>query len=204
MKTTLEYIHLKVESLFNVSCLTPRRIMAVVLIVAAGWLLSACTGSARIVGDNPSQIEVRQESPAAIKQEQGEGKDAVDNDAAEVPERDLSRVDSQGAVEVVISPTSTLAEAGDLLFFEVSMNTHSVDLSMDLDELSTLNVGAGVRIPAVYWSGGSGHHVRGQLGFPNEFSESAAALNETGHLTLTILGVDADERVFTWQISELQ
>ncbi|MDF1499732.1 MAG: hypothetical protein P1P76_04595 [Anaerolineales bacterium] len=204
MKTTLEYIHLKVESLFKVSCLTPRRIVAVVLIVAAGWLLSACTGSARIVGDNSSQTEVRQESPAAIKQEQGESKDAVDNDTAEVPERDLRRVDSQGAVEVVISPTSTLAEAGALLFFEVSMNTHSVDLSMDLAGLSTLEIGDGVRIPAVYWSGGSGHHVAGQLGFPNQFSESAAAVDGIGQLTLTIRGVDADERVFTWQITEIQ
>ena len=45
-------------------------------------------------------------------------------------------VDEQGAVSVAVTPVE-LSETGSALRFEVALNTHSVDLDMDLAELAT-------------------------------------------------------------------
>jgi hypothetical protein len=44
---------------------------------------------------------------------------------------ELTRLDEQGMVTVEVTPLN-LGMPGETLVFEVSMNTHSVDLSMDL------------------------------------------------------------------------
>lgn len=50
---------------------------------------------------------------------------------------ELTRTDEQGAVVIEVTPLN-LDSATDTLEFDVSMNTHSVDLSMDLAQLATL------------------------------------------------------------------
>jgi len=119
------------------------------------------------------------------------------------PVQDLARNDSQGAVEFVVNPRSWTREATGTIEFEISMDTHSVDLSMDLAELSTLQTDLGVSIPALDWTGGSGHHVVGVLRFPAVGSTGPAVLEGAGLLILTIRDVDAPSRVFRWEVASL-
>jgi hypothetical protein len=83
------------------------------------------------------------------------------------------------------------------------MDTHSVDLSMDLAELSTLQTDLGVSVAALDWTGGSGHHVVGVLRFPAASSTGPAVLEGAGLLILTIREVDAPSRVFQWEVASL-
>ncbi len=114
---------------------------------------------------------------------------------------DLSRTDSQGSVTVVVNPVD-LKPTDDTLTFEISMNTHSVDLSMNLAKLATLTTDTGETIQAVTWDGpaSGGHHVSGKLTFPGTF-EKKSILSGVKQLTLTILDVDAASRTFTWPIN---
>jgi hypothetical protein len=108
-----------------------------------------------------------------------------------------SRTDEQGAVTVEVTPTN-LDKPGDTLQFEVSMNTHSVDLSMDLASLATINTDTGKTIQASDWSApGGGHHVQGTLSFPGQV-DGKPVLEGVKQITLVIKDVDAPERDFTW------
>lgn len=114
---------------------------------------------------------------------------------------DLARVDEQGAVSVIVTPLN-LDEPGQMLEFEVGLETHSVDLSMDLTKLATLTTDTGLSVQATAWDGPrGGHHVSGKLSFPNT-DDSALILNEATELTLTLRDVDAPERVFKWEFSK--
>ena len=114
---------------------------------------------------------------------------------------DLTRTDSQGAVTVEVTPLA-LNPNGDALVFEVSMNTHSVNLGMDLGKLATLTTDTGKTIGAVKWDGpaGGGHHVSGELTFPT-FVEEKPVLLGAKQVTLTIKDVDAASRTFTWPVN---
>lgn len=108
---------------------------------------------------------------------------------------DMMRMDPQGAVVVEVEPLN-LGTPADTLEFGVSLNTHSVDLSMDLAELATLNNDTGLSVPAAAWDAPSGgHHVSGTLSFPAE-KDGRKLLQGASKLTLTILNVDAPRRVF--------
>ena len=110
-------------------------------------------------------------------------------------------VDEQGAVTVSVTPVDLNQEAATLAF-EVAMNTHSVDLSMDLAELATLTTDSGRTVSATLWDAvPGGHHVSGVLTFP-AVVEGTAVLEGAAELTLTITGVDAPSRTFTWLLSQ--
>jgi hypothetical protein len=114
---------------------------------------------------------------------------------------DLSRSDAQGAVIVDITPLN-LDHPGQTVDFEVSMNTHSVDLSMNLALLATLTTDTGLTIQATAWDGpGGGHHVSGKLSFPAIVNDKPL-LRNAAELTLTLRNVDAPERTFKWQLSQ--
>ena len=164
----------------------PRRFLVATLSLL-GAVLAGCTGERAIASASiPSPVP-----PVAATV------------PAPSPVQDLARMDSQGAVEFVVSPRSWTREATGTLEFEISMNTHSVDLSMDLAELSTLQTDLGVSIAALDWSGGSGHHVVGVLRFPAVGSTGPAVLEGAGILILTIRDVDAPSRVFRWEVASL-
>jgi len=111
---------------------------------------------------------------------------------------DLTRVDQQGAVAVEITPLN-LSDASDDLEFDVAMNTHSVDLSMDLSALATLTTDTGITVQATKWEApGGGHHVSGKLIFPAT-QDGKSILEGVGTVTLTILNVDTASRIFEWQ-----
>lgn len=109
-------------------------------------------------------------------------------------------VDEQGAVSVAVAPLDLSVDA-PTLDFEVSMNTHSVELDMDLAVLATLTTDNGRTVTATLWDAMTGgHHVSGVLSFPGT-EDGTAVLDGAAQLTLTIRDVDAAERVFVWPLT---
>jgi hypothetical protein len=83
--------------------------------------------------------------------------------------------------------------------FEVLLNTHSIDLSMDLAQLSILETDTGFSLTAAAWSGlPGGHHISGVLSFPAG-SDGVQALIDASRITITIRDIDAPERVYVWE-----
>jgi hypothetical protein len=110
----------------------------------------------------------------------------------------ISRLDTQGAVEVEVIPKEIRQMEG-MLDFEVLLNTHSIDLSMDLAQLSILETDTGFSLTAAAWSGlPGGHHISGVLSFPAE-SDGLQALADASRIIITIRDIDAPERVFVWE-----
>lgn len=122
---------------------------------------------------------------------------STSNDA--VTSADLTRTDQQGAVVVEVTPLN-LDNPTEQLEFNVVLNTHSVDLSMNLATLATLTTDTGVTIQATTWDGiPGGHHVSGKLTF-SATQDGKSILEGAKKLTLTITGVDAPSRVFEWTL----
>jgi hypothetical protein len=112
---------------------------------------------------------------------------------------DLARTDSQGSVIVKITPLN-LEKPGDALKFDVAMDTHSVDLSMDLATLATLTTDTGITVRASLWDAPrGGHHATGRLSFPST-QDGKSILNGAKQLTITLINVDVPERTFVWDI----
>jgi hypothetical protein len=112
---------------------------------------------------------------------------------------ELARLDEQGAVVFQVTP-SNLGTPSDTLEFDVAMNTHSVDLSMDLATLSTLYTDTGATVQASKWDAiPGGHHVEGTLIFPSA-QDGKPILEGASRLTLTIVNVDTASRVFEWEL----
>ena len=108
-------------------------------------------------------------------------------------------VDEQGNVSVSVTPIN-LSGPDTSLDFEVAMETHSVDLGMDLATLATLEADNGRSVSATLWDATpGGHHVSGTLSFPATADE-ALLLDNATRLTMTIRDVDAPVRVFTWDV----
>ena len=116
------------------------------------------------------------------------------------PDASSTRTDSQGAVVVEITPVD-LKTSGDTLVFNVSLNTHSVDLSMDLAATATLATDTGRSVNALSWEAPKGgHHVTGTLTFPAS-AGGARLLAGALKLTLSIKDLNAPERAFTWDLN---
>jgi hypothetical protein len=94
-----------------------------------------------------------------------------------------------------------LDQPGDTLKFEVAMNTHMVDLSMDLATLTTLTTDTGLTLQPTAWDAPKGgHHVEGTLSFPATQS-GKAILDGAKQLTLTMTGINNVTRTFTWDLN---
>ena len=113
---------------------------------------------------------------------------------------DLAVTDSQGGVQFVVTPLN-LASPGATIDFEVSMNTHSVDLGWDLAAQSTLTADTGLVANGRTWPVGSGHHYEGVLSFPAMTLDGKSLLEGATTLRLVIRDTDVAERVFTWELS---
>lgn len=109
-----------------------------------------------------------------------------------------TRKDRQGSVEVSITPLGEQSARSGRLLFQVAMNTHSVDLSMDLTELATFETDTGLSMTPVSWSGGSGHHVTGVLEFELPSGVEAVHLAQAEVWRVTLRNLDAALRVFEW------
>lgn len=105
--------------------------------------------------------------------------------------------DSQGAVSVLITPIN-LSRPSNSVSFDVALNTHSVELNMNLADLATLTSDSGLELPAASWDAPlGGHHATGTLTFETGSAESAA-LEQSTEIILVIRDLDAPERVFVW------
>ncbi|MCL4507324.1 MAG: hypothetical protein M1434_00825 [Chloroflexi bacterium] len=93
-----------------------------------------------------------------------------------------------------------LVNPGETLDFEVDMNTHSVDLGMNLADLASLATDNGRKVIAQKWEApGGGHHVAGKLHFPTTV-DGTPLLKGATELTLSLRNIDVPERVFTWEL----
>lgn len=136
------------------------------------------------------------EQPVPIQSETLE----VQPDAVLAPAWDQTvQVDEQGAVVVEVTPLN-LNNHGDTLEFDIALNTHSVDLGMNLASLAALSTDTGMVVQAANWDAPrGGHHVSGKLMFPSTF-DGNSFLDEANQITLQIRDVDADIREFVWRL----
>lgn len=168
-----------------------------VIVTIAAFILTACTGQ------NPSPVPPVE----PVVQSQATPAQSTAIPAQEIiptqdPElsADLMKSDEQGAVTIEVTPTN-LENPGDAVIFEITMNTHSVDLSMDLAQLAVLSTDTGKTVQATLWDAPrGGHHVEGKLSFPATI-DGSDLLEGAKSVTITISNVDAPARIFTWSIS---
>lgn len=124
---------------------------------------------------------------------------AAPTDSSSARWNESPQSDGQGAVTVEITPLNLNAPS-DTLEFSVSLNTHSVNLSMDLAERATLTTDTGRTVQGILWDAPSGgHHVSGTLIFPATF-DGQPLLEGATLVTLYIKNVDANLRLFNWRL----
>lgn len=151
------------------------------LLLTPTLILAACT---------PSQASTNQSDPQPA---------FVSTEPSQTDTDDLTRTDPQGAVTVEVTPLN-LDNPSEQLEFDVVMDTHSVDLNMDLATLATLTTDTGITVQATLWDAPrGGHHVTGKLIFPAT-NDGMAILDGASKLTLTIVNVDAPSRAFEWDL----
>lgn len=105
--------------------------------------------------------------------------------------------DDQAGVTVSVTPLYPSANAGNLEF-ELSLDTHSVDLSMDLTVLATLSTDTGLTVSPISWDGlTGGHHISGIMSFPSQF-DGVSLLDGVQKFTLLIRDIGGVDRYFSW------
>jgi hypothetical protein len=110
-----------------------------------------------------------------------------------------TQVDEQGAIVVEATPLN-LNMQNSTMEFEIVLDTHSVDLSMDLAQLATLTTDAGITVNATKWDAPrGGHHVTGKLLFPSTI-DGKSILDGANSVTLQIRDVDSSLREFVWRM----
>ena len=103
-----------------------------------------------------------------------------------------SQTKTMGTVEVEVTPISVVSEKDTV--FELSLDTHSVELNYDYTQIAVLTDDRGNSYQPTQWTGGSsGHHLQGELIF-EPLSENP------NQLTLTLEGIDNKSEAFTWQL----
>jgi len=103
-----------------------------------------------------------------------------------------SQTKSVGAVEVEVTPLSM--KSGSNVVFDVSLNTHSVELDYDYTEIAYLEDNLGNKYKAVEWTGEKGgHHLGGSLSFD-------ALEQKSTSVVLTISGIDGQDAAFEWKL----
>lgn len=105
-----------------------------------------------------------------------------------------AQMNDQNAVWVEVKPVQLAP--GQPAIFEVRLNTHSVNLSYDMVQVSSLQDSQGKVYKATAWKGSSpgGHHRRGTLEFPQLQGNPQT-------VKLVIQGIaDVPERVFAWKL----
>jgi len=174
----------------------------IAILIAVMLLLSACVGQLTTFAPTaaPVQPTVAQatKSPATAAPSQPAATQSArptpTQPRSAIPPGDLTRTNEGGSVTFAIKPIN-LGSGASTLDFEVDMNTHSVDLGVDLKALSVLKTDAGVEVAPLAYQGGSGHHVSARLSFP------ADKLAGAKKLTLVIRNLAGiPERIFSWNL----
>jgi hypothetical protein len=111
----------------------------------------------------------------------------------------LTRTEIQGEVTLKITPLN-LDNPGDTLEFEVVLDTHTLELDMDLAALATLTTDTGLTLQPTLWDAPKGgHHAEGTLAFPATL-DGKSILDSVKQLTLTISNIDNATGIFTWDL----
>jgi hypothetical protein len=168
------------------------------MIFSLAVILTACSGG---ISDTPeAAAKAMEESPSVVENIQPKQQE-IESSLPSFPNlwvEEIPRMDDQGAVEVEIVPLNP-NNPGHTLDFRVALNTHSVDLSMDLAALATLETDTGINVQASLWDAPlGGHHVSGILSFPSGV-DGKAVLADASKMTIKLADVDAPERVFVWE-----
>jgi hypothetical protein len=143
-------------------------------------VLTACS-AVSAAGQNPPQAD-----PVSSKS------DSSSNDFATLSNQ-------EGAVTIEVTPLN-LHSVTDTLEFNVVLNTHSVEMSMDLATLATLTTDTGISVDATIWDAPrGGHHVEGTLIFPGT-KDGKPILEDATKIKLTINNMDTPFRIFEWDL----
>jgi len=171
----------------------------ILFILALSLSLAAC-GSSSVIVTNPPEVQPTLASLTLTLIPPTDVPEVQPTQATGPFENQLPElIDNQGAVTVIVTPLN-LGDQENELKFEVALETHSVDLSMDLVTLATLTTDTGLTVQAILWDAPrGGHHVSGTLSFPASV-EGKAILEGASKLRLIIKEVDAPERVFAWDL----
>ena len=154
------------------------------LLLTLTLILAACSTVSASDQTPPQSDPVSTQSPDAVS---GESDSAT------------TRTDEQGAIIFEITPLN-LASPTDTIEFDVTLTTHSIELSMDLASFATLTTDTGISMTSTLWDAPrGGHHVEGKLIFPAT-KDGKPILEGATKLTLTILNVDAPSRIFEWDL----
>lgn len=165
------------------------------LFLTLALILAACSPSQSNM-DLPSGTSQTGPQPASVQSTESTSSSGNEASAS----NEMTRTDQQGMVTVEVTPLN-LSNPSDQIEFEVALNTHSVDLSMDLATLATLTTDTGITVQATLWDAvPGGHHVSGKLIFPT-LKDGKSILDGASKLTLTIINLDTPSRVFEWRLS---
>ncbi|PKO16640.1 MAG: hypothetical protein CVU39_07400 [Chloroflexi bacterium HGW-Chloroflexi-10] len=171
----------------------------VVLIIAI-FILTACTGQDSISDPTtvPSTlVQPPQDRPTQTQPTQVQPTDFPIQETETLS--GLMKSDAQGFITVDITP-EILDNPEDVLVFDVALNTHSIDLSMDLAQHAILSTDTGKTVQAILWDAPrGGHHVDGKLSFPSVLDGNNLLIGAMS-ITITIVNLDAPSRIFTWQL----
>ncbi len=181
------------------------------ILLALSLILAACSPANQAASTptnpvSPEETVVEQPNPTSTAPAAPPA-EALNTATPEIPEEaeppsveELVRDDEQGQIFVTVTPLN-LTNPGEALEFQVDLNTHSVDLSMDLAPMATLTTDTGAAVQASLWNAPlGGHHVSGTLVFPGAV-DGKPLLEGAEELTLTIIGLDVPERVFWWELT---
>lgn len=104
-----------------------------------------------------------------------------------------TRTDAEGSVTVAVTPAGGTA---DTLIFDVSMNTHSVELEYDMTKIATLRDDQDRTYAVKDWNGAAGgHHREGSLTF------EVPAGPAPKWLELNLAGISGvPSRLFKWDV----
>ncbi|MHB8087657.1 MAG: hypothetical protein ACYDH2_05350 [Anaerolineaceae bacterium] len=172
-------------------------VLIVALFLAACTKLQFPTNTSTVQPTSSSCTTPEADKPAVCKLNPT-GTSTLEPTQTITPAPILTQTDSQGEITVDITPEN-LKTIGETLVFDVSLNTHSIDLSMDLVQLSTLTTDTGRVIQATNWDATTGgHHVSGKLAFITVV-DGKNLLEGVKGFTITITGLDVPSRQFSWQ-----
>ena len=150
-------------------------------------LLAACAGA-----PTPTAVPAPTQAPAATKTATAASSSSqpapVGSSAFE------TKSNSGGSVDVDVKPTALAV--GEPVAFDVTMNTHSVELADDMTKIAILRDDAGKEYEATAWDGpgAGGHHREGVLKF-------AALTSKPKYVELVIKGLaKVPERIFKWEL----
>lgn len=156
-------------------------VLLVTSLMASVFLLAGCAGSPTPTPvPPPTKAPTAASAPATNSQSAGPGFPVKSSEG--------------GSVTVDVKPT--VLAVGEPVVFDISMNTHSVDLSDDMTKITLLRDDTGKEYKPTAWEGADsgGHHRSGTLKFP-------ALTGKPKSVELVIKGLaKVPERDFEWDL----